>query len=79
MDSVAVIAASYPRLDVPFVMALQTLRFLFVLVAGPSLARFVVTRFVTPQQPPAGPSGKAVPPELQKLEEEVKADEEELD
>lgn len=79
MDSVAVIAASYPRLDVPFVMALQTLRFLFVLVAGPSLARFVVTRFVTPPQPPAAPSGKAVPPELQKLEEEVKADEEELD
>jgi hypothetical protein len=79
MDSVAVIAASYPRLDVPFVMALQTLRFLFVLVAGPSLARFVVTRFVTPQKAPEPPSGAPLPPEIRQVEEGVRADEEELD
>ncbi len=79
MDSVAVIAASYPRLDVPFVMALQTLRFLFVLVAGPSLARFVVTRFVAPKQPSAAPPGTGIMPEIRQLEKDVRSDEEELD
>jgi membrane AbrB-like protein len=43
MDSVAIIAASSP-VDVPFVMALQTIRFLIVLLAGPPLARFVASR-----------------------------------
>jgi len=43
MDSVAIIAASSP-VDVPFVMALQVLRFLGVLLIGPPLAKFVVTR-----------------------------------
>ncbi|HVX79785.1 MAG TPA: AbrB family transcriptional regulator [Devosiaceae bacterium] len=38
MDSVAIIAASTP-VDVPFVMALQTVRFLLVLLLGPWLAR----------------------------------------
>lgn len=42
-DSVAIIAASSP-VDVPFVMALQTGRFLIVLLVGPSLARFVARR-----------------------------------
>ena len=37
-DSVAIIAAS-SNVDVPFVMALQTLRFLVVLFAGPLLSR----------------------------------------
>jgi membrane AbrB-like protein len=43
MDSVAIIAASSP-VDMPFVMALQTMRFLIVLLAGPPLARFVASR-----------------------------------
>jgi hypothetical protein len=38
-DSVAIIAAS-SAVDLPFVTALQTCRFLLVLVAGPALARF---------------------------------------
>jgi membrane AbrB-like protein len=38
MDSVAIIAASTP-VDVPFVMALQTVRFLLVLFLGPWMAR----------------------------------------
>lgn len=37
VDSVAIIAASAP-VDVPFVMALQTVRFLLVLVIGPFIA-----------------------------------------
>jgi membrane AbrB-like protein len=43
MDSVAIIAASTP-VDAPFVMALQTIRFLIVLIAGPPLARFVASQ-----------------------------------
>jgi membrane AbrB-like protein len=43
MDSIAIIAASSP-VDVPFVMGLQTVRFLTVLLAGPPLARFVASR-----------------------------------
>ena len=42
-DLVAIIAAS-SNVDVPFVMALQTLRFLVVLFAGPSLSRFIARR-----------------------------------
>ena len=41
-DSVAIIAAS-SRVDVPFVMSLQTGRFLLVLVAGPAIARAVMS------------------------------------
>jgi uncharacterized membrane protein AbrB (regulator of aidB expression) len=40
MDSVAIIAASTP-VDVPFVMALQTVRFMLVLLVGPWLARLL--------------------------------------
>jgi uncharacterized protein len=40
MDSIAIIAAS-THVDVPFVMALQTIRFLIIVVTGPPLARFV--------------------------------------
>jgi membrane AbrB-like protein len=47
MDSVAIIAAS-SRVDVPFVMSLQVVRFLIVLAIGPRLARFVATRVVQP-------------------------------
>jgi membrane AbrB-like protein len=42
-DSVAIIAAS-AKVDIPFVMALQTARFMVVLLLGPSLARFVARR-----------------------------------
>ena len=40
MDSIAIIAAS-THVNVPFVMALQTIRFLIIVVAGPHLARLV--------------------------------------
>jgi membrane AbrB-like protein len=40
MDTVAIIAAS-TKVDVPFVMALQTARFVIVLLVGPRLARLV--------------------------------------
>jgi membrane AbrB-like protein len=42
-DSVAIIAAS-SKVDVSFVMALQTARFVVVLLIGPSLARFIAER-----------------------------------
>jgi membrane AbrB-like protein len=43
LDSVAIIAAS-STVNLPFVMAMQTARFLVVLFTGPSLARFIATR-----------------------------------
>ena len=43
MDSIAIIAASTP-VDLPFVMALQTVRFVIVLLAGPPIARFIAKR-----------------------------------
>ena len=42
-DSVAIIAAS-TKVDMPFVMAMQMARFLFVLFAGPAIARAVASR-----------------------------------
>jgi len=42
-DSVAIIASS-AHVDMAFVMAMQTLRFLVVLVTGPPLARFLARR-----------------------------------
>jgi membrane AbrB-like protein len=44
VDSVAIIAASTP-VDVAFVMALQTVRFMLILLFGPALSRFVARRF----------------------------------
>ena len=41
MDSVAIIAAAAHNVDLSLIMTLQTARFLFVLVFGPMLARFV--------------------------------------
>ncbi len=41
MDSVAIIAAASNNVDISFVMALQTARFLFVLLFGPAIARLV--------------------------------------
>ena len=43
MDAVAIIAAS-SNVDIAFVMAMQSLRFLIVLVTGPPLARFIAKR-----------------------------------
>ncbi len=43
LDSVAIIAGS-SNVDVPFVMALQTIRFLIIVVAGPPIARFLARR-----------------------------------
>jgi membrane AbrB-like protein len=43
LDSVAIIAAS-STVNLPFVMAMQTARFLVVLLTGPSLARFIASR-----------------------------------
>jgi membrane AbrB-like protein len=41
MDSIAIIAAAADNVDISFVMALQTVRFMIVLLLGPSLARLV--------------------------------------
>jgi uncharacterized protein len=42
MDSVAIIAASTPRVDLPFVLALQAVRLLFVIALAPLVTRLVV-------------------------------------
>ena len=42
LDSVAIIAASTPRVDLSFVLALQSVRLLFVIGLAPLLARLVV-------------------------------------
>lgn len=52
-DSVAIIAQATP-LDVPFVMAMQVLRFVAVLVVGPPLARAVARRLGGGQRGAAG-------------------------
>ncbi len=41
MDSIAIIAAASDNVDISFVMALQTVRFLIVLLLGPAIARLV--------------------------------------
>jgi membrane AbrB-like protein len=43
IDSIAIIAAS-SKVDLSFVMAMQTVRLVFVLIAGPPLARFLAQR-----------------------------------
>ncbi len=55
MDSVAIIAAS-SKVDFAFVIALQMVRFVVVLLAGPSISRFVANRIgpeQVPERPPA--------------------------
>ena len=47
-DSVAIIAASSDRIDVPFVMAMQVSRFALILLFGPALARRLA-RWAKPQ------------------------------
>jgi membrane AbrB-like protein len=42
LDSVAIIAASTPGVDLPFVMALQSVRLLFCIGLSPLITRLVV-------------------------------------
>jgi membrane AbrB-like protein len=72
MDSAAIIAAS-SKVDVPFVMALQTVRFMVVLMVGPSIARFIANRM--------GHDALAADQEAgaDKILAQVKEDEDELD
>lgn len=42
-DSVAIIAAN-TKVDMPFVMAMQSGRFIVVMLIGPALARYIATR-----------------------------------
>ena len=44
LDSVAVIAATTPSVDLPFVMTMQTLRFFLVVLLVPPMARFLAGR-----------------------------------
>ena len=44
MDTVAIIASSSPTVDISFVMAMQTVRFLAVILLGPTLARRLADR-----------------------------------
>lgn len=44
MDSVAVIAAACPGVDLPYVMTFQTARFVLVVLFAPPLARFLAAR-----------------------------------
>ena len=76
-DSVAIIAAS-SRVDVSFVMALQTIRFVFLLVAGPAISRFVAARIAPPLAVGAG-QGRAPPAFEDETLAQVREDEGELD
>jgi membrane AbrB-like protein len=42
VDTVAIIAASTPRVDLQFVLALQSMRLLFVIALAPLVTRLVV-------------------------------------
>ena len=42
LDSVAIIAASTPHVDLEFVLALQAVRLVFVICLSPIITRFVV-------------------------------------
>jgi membrane AbrB-like protein len=42
LDSIAIIAGSTPQVDMPFVLALQSVRLLFVIGLAPLITRFVV-------------------------------------
>ena len=42
IDSIAIIASSTPQVDMPFVLALQSVRLVFVIGLAPLITRFVV-------------------------------------
>ncbi|WP_454692220.1 AbrB family transcriptional regulator [Achromobacter aloeverae] len=52
-DSVAIIAATSHDVDMSFVLAMQTLRFVLVVMTGPAIARFIAAR-VTRGRPAEG-------------------------
>ncbi len=51
MDSIAIIAASSPNVDLQFVMSLQTVRLFLVIFLGPIIARFIAARLKTQDAP----------------------------
>ncbi len=64
-DSVAIIAATSHDVDMSFVLAMQTLRFVLVVVTGPAIARFIAARVMRGRQGVegrAGVTGKAIKP-----------------
>lgn len=69
-DSVAIIAAS-SHVDLPFVMALQTVRFLAVLILGPAVSRFVARHIPATVSAPHGAQAGLI--------DQVREDEGELD
>lgn len=76
-DSVAIIAAS-SRVDLSFVMTLQTMRFVFLLLAGPAISRFVARRIAPPVAAAAGHIAARSAPQDETLAQ-VREDEGELD
>lgn len=82
MDSVAIIAAATHNVDVPFVMALQTSRFMTVLLIGPAISRWVANRMEKPETPGSKgwtPDYRPIEPKEEKILEQVREDEDELD
>lgn len=75
IDSVAIIAAS-TKVDIPFVLSLQTFRFLMLLVVGPPISKFVVG--LLPESVLKADCHRP-PTELRSLERTVKEDFRELD
>jgi membrane AbrB-like protein len=71
-DSVAIIAAS-SRVNISFVMAMQTMRFLMVLALGPAVSRFVARHI------PASPETLLPEEAKSQLLSQVREDEGELD
>jgi uncharacterized protein len=51
LDSIAIIASSSPQVDVPFVLALQSVRLVFVMGLAPLITRFVVKHSPHLQKP----------------------------
>ncbi len=71
MDSVAIIASSGTPVDIPFVMALQTMRFLVVLIAGPVISRFLADRMASGPPVPASPSPDPLLDRVREGEDEI--------
>ena len=65
MDSAAIIGAS-TKVDLSFVMALQTVRFMVVLLVGPAISRFVAARLSRPvtKLPPLDDPDAQIPTQL---------------
>ncbi|HEX3398487.1 MAG TPA: AbrB family transcriptional regulator [Steroidobacteraceae bacterium] len=61
LDSVAIIAASTPRVDLPFVLALQSVRLLFVIGLAPLTTRLVVRHSAHLQRLPKKTGSSTVP------------------